>query len=123
MEPLFPGFDPSKVKPETLMKLSQLIQELPPEKLQQMQQLMHNLRAGFDVRREMEAFEESLPPDFREALMSIIAQDQSQGRPQREERPTELPGNRREARLTVLRAVAEGRLSPDEACLMLFPEN
>src|ERR1700756_2436014 len=69
---MMPNFDPSKMDPKVMMELSQLIQQLPPEKLGKMQTLMHNMMAGFDVRKEMEEFERGLAPDFREKLMALI---------------------------------------------------
>jgi hypothetical protein len=36
--------------------------------------------------------------------------------------PSEMPGNVREARLTVLRAVAAGSMPPEEADRILFPD-
>ena len=60
------NFDPSKMDPKHLMEMSRLIQQLPPDQLNRMQTLMHNMMAGYDVRAEMEIFEKSLPPGFRE---------------------------------------------------------
>lgn len=127
----FPQFDPSKMDPKVMMELSQLIQSLPPEKLSRMQVLMHNMMGGFDVRKDMEEFEKGLPPDFRLKLMSIMAKQSSPLRqePVKEEIETfaSSSGNSnmdanmdanmdvREARLTLLRAVASGDLSPEEA--------
>src|SRR4051794_41002489 len=74
-----PPFDPSKMDPKVLMQLTQLIQQLPPAQLNQMQSLMHNAMAGLDVRREMEEFEKNLPPGFREKLMSLMASQAGAG--------------------------------------------
>jgi hypothetical protein len=133
-----PQFDPSKMDPKVLMQLSELIQQLPPAKINQMQSLMHNMMAGFDVRKEMEEFEKSLPPGFREKLTSImlsgsspiettstpaaepaspqstiVATDSTTAAP-----PADM--DLREARMTILRAVSEGTMSPDEAERLLF---
>ncbi len=43
-------FDPGKMDPKLLLEISQLVRELPPDKLTRMQSLMHNMMAGFDVR-------------------------------------------------------------------------
>lgn len=127
--------------PKVLMQLSQLIQQLPPEQLSRMQTLMHNAMAGFDVKKEMEEFEKGLPPGFREKLLSLMmGQTSTQG-------PTEAPTvasiqpissttthsesassdelspeqmGIHEARITVLRAVADGTMSPEEAEKLLF---
>ena len=109
-----------------MMEMSRLIQQLPPEQLSRMQTLMHNMMAGFDVRAEMEAFENTLPPGFREKLVSILGtQGFGAPVPGQAEIPTEspktVPGSIEEARLTILRAVSENRLSPEQALGMLFP--
>lgn len=132
---MFPPFDPSKMDPKALMEMSRLIQQLPPEQLNKMQTLMHNMMAGFDVRREMEEFEKSLPPGFREKLMELVGSQMSAGAGAGAEPPSQsriqgLGGgeepakseemNVREARLTILRAVAEGNVSPEEAERLLF---
>ena len=57
-----PPFDPSKMDPKVLMQLSELMRQLPPAQIQKMQTLMHNMMAGFDVKKDMEEFEKTLPP-------------------------------------------------------------
>ncbi len=119
-----PPFDPSKMDPKLLMELSQLVQQLPPEQLAKMQMLMHNAQAGFDVKKDMEAFEQALPPGFREKVIALFASSGGvtavPSVPVVEE--TVAPENMdvREARLTILRAVAEGRVPPEEAERLLF---
>ena len=92
-----------------------------------MQTLMHNAMAGFDVRKEMEEFERSLPPGFRERVMSLMAGQMGAS----ETFPSELsPASTsptapisstdtemsiREARLTILRGVAAGKVTPEDA--------
>ncbi len=138
-----PPFDPSKMDPKLLMELSQLVRQLPPEQLSRMQSLMHNMMAGFDVRKDMEEFERSLPPGFREKLMTLMmsqgagafggfSQPAAAHEPRapsmaREPEPeasvvATAEMNLREARLTLLRAVADGRMSPEDAERALFPE-
>lgn len=158
-------FDPSKLDPKVLMELSGLVQQLPPDKLNRMQSLMHNMMAGFDVRNEMEEFEKTLPAGFREKLVSVMGasgmsgfggggmggaadfgaaggtqdhavQDQAiQGQASQDHAShdpatathdhydVEPSANMdlHEARLTILRAVAEGNLPPDQAEKLLFP--
>ena len=130
---MLPNFDPSQLDPKVMMELSQLVQQLPPEKLNQMQTLMHNMMAGHDVRREMEDFEKSLPPGFREKLARLMyaangvdvgAEPPVQSTISGLSQPSaavEMPGSMREARLTVLRAVAEGRMSAEQAEGVLWP--
>lgn len=98
------------------MELSQLIQSLPPEQLNRMQTLMHNMMAGYDVRKEMEEFEKSLPPSFREKLMSIAATPVSSSSTPEVSAEMDI----REARLTILRGVAASQISPEEAEKLLF---
>jgi hypothetical protein len=129
---MFPGLDPSKMDPRVLMELSRLVQELPQEKLAKMQTLMHNMMAGFDVRKEMEEFERTLPAGFREKIAALMAQSgaamPTQGTivpPGAEAAATEVAAtpedmDLRQARLTILRAVAAGSLSPEEAERHLF---
>lgn len=114
-----PGFDPSKMDPKVMMELSKLVAQLPPEKLNQMQSLMHNAMAGFDVRAQMEEFEKTLPPGFREKIASLMV---GQTPEIHEPSPSIDPANMdiREARLTILRGVSEGRINPEEAEKLLF---
>ena len=127
-------FDPSKMDPKALMELSQLVQQLPPERLNRMQTLMHNMMAGYDVRAEMEEFEKGLPPDFRAKVTALMAgqagaygagatqapmfEPEVEAQSSTQEVSSEM--NMREARLTILRAVSEQRLSPEEAEKLLF---
>jgi hypothetical protein len=130
---MFPQFDPSKMDPKVLMELSGMIQSLPPNMINRMQSIMHNAMAGFDVTQPMAEFEKELPPGFREKLALLMS-----GQPQAFVQPmqaspsfTPTPAtidvppvdmNVREARITVLKAVAEGRMPPEEAEKLLFPD-
>lgn len=114
-----------------MMELSALIQKLPPDRLGQMQTLMHNMMGGYDVSKEMEEFEKSLPAGFREKLMAVMMGGSAGVTPptnttipyEAAETPTLSPAdmNLREARLTLLRAVSESKISPEEAEKLLFP--
>jgi hypothetical protein len=115
------------MSPELLMELSQLVQQLPPGQLQKMQGLMHNMMAGFDVRKEMEEFEKSLPPGFREKLTSLMggmAMGGSSPPSSAETVSSSLEASSEmdlsEARLTILRAVAGGKMTPEQAEKLLF---
>lgn len=130
----FPPIDPSKMDPKMLMQLSELMRQLPPNQIQKMQTLMHNMMAGFDVKKDMEEFERGLPPGFKEKMMSIMGTgvmptfDASPSATPNSSTPstTEIPAstemNIRNARLTILQAVADGRMTPDQAEKLLFPE-
>ena len=147
---MFPQFDPSKMDPKTLMELSRLVQTLPPDMINRMQQIMHNAMAGFDVKKDMEEFERQLPAGFREKLTSMMAgqmgalggftstptfgggptvstqggsihvEPASSSADANAEDVAAEPSNLRDARLTILRAVADGRMSPEEAERVLF---
>ena len=133
------GFDPSKLDPKTLMEVSNLVRELPPEKLSKMQTLMHNMMAGYNVQQEMMEFEQSLPAGFRERLTAVMLRGMnttsaatteaaSPQAPAVEE--AQVVGSAevaadmsvRDARLTVLRAVADGSMDPEEALTALWPQ-
>ena len=124
--------DPSKLKPETLMKMSQLIQELPPAMLSRMQTLMHNAMAGFDVKQEMARFEADLPSGFREKMARIMYEahgaiavepaEVAKPAALEIEQPASTISTPREAQLRVLAAVASGDLTPEQALEVLFPE-
>jgi hypothetical protein len=120
-----PGFDPSKMDPQVLMQVSQLIQQLPPEQLNQMQTLMHNAMAGLDVRKEMEEFERALPSGFREKLTNLVAGQIGGGTPPRQTTIEPLSAaspnmDLHAARMTILNAVADGRMTAEEAEKLLF---
>jgi len=112
----FPNIDPSKLDPKTLMELSKLIRELSHDKLLRLQTLMHNMSAGFDVSKEMAEFEKELPPGFKEKVAALLLTQQAPSAS-----TSSSPSSVHEARLTVLRAVAEGRVTPEEAEKTLFP--
>ena len=130
MNPGFPQFDPSKMDPKVLMELSLLIQQLPPEQLSRMQTLMHNAMAGYDVRAQMEEFEKSLPPGFRDKIMSLMAGQAGSFVPKPDIEisaessiQSDQPAGEidlHEARLTVLRGVAAGHVTPEDAERLLF---
>jgi hypothetical protein len=112
-------FDPSKLTPEAIAELTELMRSLKPEQIMKMQTLMHNSMAGFDVTQEMHEFESSLPAGFRERMARAMYL--SQGIPVPPKAPEPPPANENEARLVILRSVAGGLLSPEEALKVLFP--
>lgn len=82
-----------------------------------MQTLMHNAMAGFDVQKDMQAFERDLPNGFREKFAKVLYEVHGVPTEPVEVQPVET---KREARLTVLRAVATGEVTPDQALEVLF---
>ena len=115
------------------MELSRLIQSLPADQLNKMQSLMHNMMAGHDVKKEMEEFEKNLPPGFREKLMAAMGSPGGfsgfpgaavSGSQTVDAEFTPVEGTAevkaedmdlRGARLTILRAVASGQMTPEQA--------
>ena len=130
---MFAGFDPSKLDPRLVQELSELMRSLPHDKLMQMQSIMHNSMAGFDISKEVQAFETSLSPDFRAKLAKMMmdagplpadafgASPGSSVAPKIQS-PSPPPVNDIDgARLTLLYAVRDGALSPKDALKALFP--
>ncbi len=119
-------FDPSKLSPEAISEISSLMRQLKPEQMMRLQTLMHNSLAGFDVAKEMQAFESELPPGFREGMARVLYLTQGIAVPPKPavKEPTAsetLPNTEEEARLVILRSVAGGMISPEEALKVLFP--
>ena len=129
-------FDPSKLDPKTVMELTALMRELPPTQIFKMQGLMQGMMANPSdpaVVKEMQDFENSLPPGFKEKLVTIVRSTggahpspfETSGPPSTAapigtsvfNEPTDTAS----ARLTVLQAVSMGSLSPQEAYDALFP--
>lgn len=106
------SFDPSKMDPRAVHEVTQLLQQLPPDRMMKLQTLMHNMMAGIDVRKELEDFERTLPPGFREKMMSAYS---GMASAQASSPVTDGTLTERDARLTILRAVAEGNMTPEEA--------
>lgn len=132
---MFPGFDPSKLDPKVVRELTDLMRTLPPEKLMQMQSIMHNSMAGFDIAKDVQAFEAGLPAEFRLKLANImmnagplpsdafvapkpaVSAVESAPAPATSGGATDVNG----ARMTILNAVRDGALSPEDALAALFP--
>ncbi len=130
---MFAGFDPSKLDPKVIQELSELMRTLPPEKLMQMQSIMHNSMAGFDISKSVQEFESTLPPEFRLKLAKLMMDagplpagmfpGAGAAKPDIVI-PAAAPApiaNVDDARLTLLNAVRDGALSPEDAMKALFP--
>ncbi len=135
-----PGFDPSKLDPKLIAEISELMSSLPPAMMVKMQSLMHNSMAGFDVKKEMEEFERGLPPGFREKMARIMYRADGVVETFSTDTPTDPTSSSdsslhadsvnltqakpiesvSDARLTILRAVKDGTLSPEAALQALF---
>jgi len=133
---MFPNIDPSKLDPKAIAELSELMRTLPYDQIMRMQSLMQAAMAGKDVRSDLEAFERDLPADFRSKLFNIMMKHGPSFQQAAEtDASSSGPGqfvtssakvsegaqdlSPREARLTILRAVAAGRMSPEEAETLL----
>jgi hypothetical protein len=125
---MFPGMnniDPSKLSPQTIAEISELMRTLSHEQIMKMQTLMHNAMAGFNVTEEMAAFEKTLPPSFREKMARIQYLANGIEVPPLANAATaaavEQPKNENEARLVILQSVAGALMSPEDALKVLFP--
>ena len=127
---MFPGMnlDPSKLSPQVIAEMTDLMRTLTPEQMMKMQSLMHNTMAGFNVAKEMAEFEQTLPPTFRERMARIQYLANGIEVPARPDlatsapaTPIENPKTESEARLVILSSVANGLMSPEDALKVLFP--
>ena len=131
MFPGMGGLDPSKMTPEVIAEITEAMKMLTPEQMMKLQSLMHNQMAGFDVMKDMAALEQTLPQGFRERMARVLymangiavpnagatagrVEAQSPG-------AAKLPGNPDQARLVILKSVASGMMSPEDALKVLFP--
>jgi hypothetical protein len=117
---MFAGIDPSKLDPKVIQELTDLMRTLPPGQLMKMQTIMHNSMAGIDVTKDVQAFEASLKPEFRERLarLALSSGMPLPGAPVTEAAPVNTVSD---ARLMLLRAVRDGSLTPEDALSALFP--
>lgn len=129
---MFPGFDPSKLDPKLIQEISELMRTLPPDQILRMQTLMHNQMAGHAKPQDVAEFEASLPPSFRQKMAEIMYKASSTGAfgsafagasfaaTAAPAEPAKPISSVDEARLTVLRAVRDGSISPEDALRALF---
>ena len=110
------GFDPSQMDPQAMAKVAQALQRLPRAQMQRLQSLMQRAMAGKDVSKEAEELERTLPPDVKEMLGALMPQGAAPAAAS--EGMTE-----EQAKQIVEQAVAEGRLSADEAKKLLSKES
>ncbi len=115
-------FDPSKLSPQAIREISDLMRTLSPDQMMKLQTLMHNQMAGLNVTQEIMEFEKSMPSDFRAKMARIMYMANGIEVPASTPTPSvEEPKNENEARLVILQSVASGMLSPQEALKVLFP--
>ena len=138
-EPKYPeGYDPSapnpmaNMDPQMMTQVTQAIQRLPKGQLQRLQGLMQRAMQGADVTADAEAFEKTLPPEFKELMQnwqSSMGGAASQN-PENETTAVEKtpsaplaltsqePSSEmtvEEARKVIEKAAQEGRLSQEQA--------
>lgn len=120
-------FDPSKLNPQAISEITDLMRTLSPEQMMKLQTLMHNSLAGFNVTQEMIEFEQSMPPSFREKMARIMYLANGITVPTQataasvENSASHDLKNENEARLVILKSVANGLMSPEQALSVLFP--
>ena len=138
MNGIFPGLgglDPSKMSPQVIAEISDLMRTLTPDQLMKMQSLMHNAMGGHDVNKDMLAFEQSLPPTFREKMARIMYMANGIEVPAQAGTTNAVaanlsainmthdePKDMNEARLVILRSVASGMMPPEQALKILFAQ-
>jgi len=123
-------FDPSKLSPQAIQEITDLMRTLTPSQMMKLQSIMHNQMAGFNVTNELMEFEQSMPPDFRAKMARILymangievpASPATNNTAPVSEATLAEPKNENEARLVILQSVAAGMMSPEEALKVLFP--
>ena len=116
-------FDPSKLNPQAISEITDLMRTLTPAQMMKLQSIMHNQMAGFNVAQEMMEFEQSMPPDFKAKMARIMYMANGIEVPAAagSAPAVEEPKNENEARLVILQSVAAGMMKPEEALKVLFP--
>ncbi len=122
--------DPSKLSPQAIAEISDLMRTLTPDQMMKMQSLMHNSMAGFNVTQEMAAFEQSLPQGFREKMARVMYMMNGVEVPPSStianaaplsSATIEEPKTETDARLIILQSVSSGLMAPEDALKVLFP--
>jgi hypothetical protein len=115
-------FDPSQIDPAMMAQMNTALQRLPKGQLQRLQSMMQRAMAGKDISREAAELERTLPPDFQ-AMMKGFSMPGASGEsalPQAlPATPSTAPASEDmsviEARKIVEAAVAEGKVSKEQA--------
>lgn len=113
------AFDPSKMDPEMMQQMTKALQRLPRPQLMRLQSIMQRAMAGQDVSREAADFERILPPEFRQmAMQMMMAQGMASAGA-----GDEKPMDETDAKVIVAKAVAEGKMTADQAKELLGGED
>lgn len=108
------GFDPSKVDPQMIAQMGQIMRQIPKAQLMRLQSVMQKAMAGKDVREEAAELERSLPPHLQESLRAMgMAAMGGMGMPGAEESAKDLSVD--DAKAIVEKAMKEGKISSDQA--------
>ncbi len=114
------GFDPSQMDPAMMQQMTKALQRLPRPQLMRLQSIMQRAMAGQDVAKEAAEFERILPPEFSQmAMQMMMAQGMVGGAAAGG--PTEM--NADEAKQIVAKAVAEGKMTAEQAKELLGGED
>ncbi len=117
--PALGGFDPSQMDPEMMKQMAKTLQRLPKSQLMKMQGLMQRAMAGQDVSRESAEFEKMLPPEFSQmAMQMMMAQGMAGGAG-----VSDKPMDAADAKQIVAKAVAEGKMTAEQAKELLGDED
>jgi len=120
------GLDPSKLTPQLIAEITEAMKMLSPDQMMRLQTLMHNQMAGFNVSKEMMELEQTLPSGFREKMARLMYLANGIAVPDVapvvQSDSDKNPENPEEARLVILRSVAGGLMSPEEALKILFAD-
>lgn len=116
-----------QMDPEMMAKLAQAFQRLPKGQIQRFQAIARKAMQGKDVTREAAELEGSLPLEFQSLIHSFRpmagATEGAAGLPQpqttQEASPVSAQMSEEEARAIVARAAAEGKISQEEAGVLL----
>ncbi|MBS1961459.1 MAG: SEC-C domain-containing protein [Bdellovibrionales bacterium] len=109
------GFDPSKVDPAMMSQMTKALQRLPRGQLMKLQSIMQRAQSGQDVSRDAAEFERMLPPEFSQmAMQMMMAQGMAGGA------APEM--NTDDAKQIVAKAVAEGKMTEEQAKELLGGE-
>lgn len=111
------GFDPSKMDPAMMQQMQKSLQRLPRAQLTKLQSLMQRAMAGQDVSSEAASFEKMLPPEFSQMAMQMMMAQGMGGAETAEEM------NADEAKQIVAKAVADGKMTEEQAKELLGDED
>jgi uncharacterized protein YecA (UPF0149 family) len=120
--PLPGGFDPSQMDPAMMQQMAKSLQRLPRAQLTKLQSIMQRAMSGQDVTQEAAQFERMLPPEFQQmAMQMMMAQNMASagGAAPVEEKPMDADA----AKVIVAKAVAEGKMTAEQAKELLGGED